>query len=50
MYEKMKKPEERQFSAYLDLLPTGCREFPFLFNERELPYLNGSPLKEELET
>ena len=41
-------PEERDFGAFLDLLPEDCGQFPIFFNEDELSYLDGSPLKEQL--
>jgi len=38
-------PNKRvQFSEYIDLLPLSSREFPVLFNNKELEYLNGSHL------
>jgi hypothetical protein len=49
MIERLKRPIEREFGAYMDLLPKSCLEFPIFFDEEELAQLDGSPFKELLE-
>lgn len=49
MTERLKRPIEREFGAYMDLLPKSCIEFPIFFDEDELAQLEGSPFKELLE-
>ena len=41
-----KNPSLREFAPMLELLPKNCREFPALFNEDELSYLEGSPFRD----
>ena len=48
MMERRKDPADREFSAFLDLLPKSYEEFPIFFNETELSYLEGSYFKEKI--
>jgi len=42
MFDKFKKPIEQEFKPFLDLFPKACTDFPILFNNEELDYLEGS--------
>ena len=42
-----KSPKHSRFRAYFDLLPRS-REFPLLYNEDELSYLNGSTMNDKI--
>ena len=46
--ERLKKPEEREFGRYLDMLPKYFKNYPIFFNEEELSYLKGSPILEAI--
>jgi len=48
MLERKKPPLESIYYAYMDLLPKNCKEFPLLFDEEEISYLEGSPMKYEI--
>ena len=48
LFESLKKKEEREFGAYIDMLTTSCNEFPVMYTDEELSYLNGSIVKEEI--
>ena len=37
--ERLKKPEEREFGEYLDLLPKTFNNYPIFFDDEELSYL-----------
>ena len=43
-----KDPSDREFAEYIDMFPKLKREFPILFNKKELDYLNGSPFKQTI--
>ena len=42
LMERRKKPEDRKFGPYLDLLPTTYSSFPYWFSDEEMAYLKGS--------
>ena len=47
--EKKKDAKNRQFGAFIDLLPTNYSEFPFFFSNNELKLLEGCQIKEDIE-
>jgi transposase len=40
---------QREFGAYLNILPKTLKQFPVFFSDQEVEYLEGSPLKLEIE-
>ena len=48
LYEMAKPIESRQYGEYLDTLPFGCKDFPLLFTEKEMDYLEGTTFKDQV--
>jgi len=46
--ERTKEKDKCNFSHMFDLYPRNSREFPILFNNDELSYLEGSKAKEKM--